>query len=99
MNDWKEQASELFFDKKLNINQISDVTGISRKSISGYLNSQEGYETERELRKSINKEKRKEYKRAWDKNNRLTVSQKITEDDLKRDHEIAVRILSSEKYH
>lgn len=99
MNDWKERANKLFFNDKLNINQISEVLGISRKSISKYLATVEGYKKEKEERKKINREKRREYKREWDRVNRLTVSQKITQDDLKRDHEMAVRILSAEKYH
>lgn len=99
MNDWKKRANTLFFNDKLNINQISEVLGMSRKSISKYLSSCEGYKKEREERKKINKEKRREYKREWDRANRLTISQKVTEDDLKRDHETAVRILSAEKYH
>ncbi len=99
--EWKKEAETLFFDHKLNINQISDILGLSRKSISGYLSLLPAYQMEREERKKINKQRRKEYKREWDRSHRAanTLSAKITEDDIKREHEVAVRILSAEKYH
>lgn len=99
MNNWKERAEVLFFKDKLNINRISEKLGVSRKSISKYLGSREGYQEERENRKQLNSEKRREYKREWDRKNRNTLPRNITADDLKRDHETAVKILSAEKYH
>ena len=47
MNNWKERAEVLFFKDKLNINRISEKLGVSRKSISKYLGSREGYQEER----------------------------------------------------
>ena len=39
MNDWKTRAKALFFIDKLNIVQIADVLGISRKTVAKNANS------------------------------------------------------------
>lgn len=93
--DYKELAKSMFFEKGLSINEIALATGVSRRSISSFLNVQEGYKEERERRKALNASKRKEYKRKWERTHR---SSSLDKERLKRQHEIDVRVLSMEKY-
>lgn len=100
MNDWQMRAKALFFVDKLNIVQIADIIGVSRKTVSKYLSSLEGFEKEKQQRKLFNKDKRKDYKREWDRSHRRnTISSTVSGDTLRREHELAVIELSREKYH
>lgn len=96
--DWKERARQLFFDEKKNINQIAEETGISRQSISGYLKTLPGYEEEKEARKSGNRLRRKEYKREKNRQYREEYRSRVTAETMRREHDIAVMLLSHEKY-
>ncbi|OUQ56344.1 hypothetical protein B5E58_10880 [Tyzzerella sp. An114] len=96
--NWREQAEALFFIDKKSIKEISVEIGVSRKSISKYLNSLTTYNDERNYRKIINQKKRKEYKRNWDSENRANRYSVIDKDTIKREHIMAVSILSREKY-
>jgi IS30 family transposase len=94
--EWKERANELYFTENKKINEIAETLGKTRKTISTFLSIQEGFQEEKERRKAENKEKRAEYKKDWEKKNRQNSS--IDGFVLKRQHEIDVRVLSSEKY-
>lgn len=95
--NWKDIAKKEFFVNQRAITDIAKLTGISRKTVGKYLVSLSGYRAEKEKRKQQNVEKRKEYKRQWDKNNR-SHSKDVTAAILKREHDIAARILSYEKF-
>jgi leucyl aminopeptidase len=73
----------------------------SRETISRFIGSCEGYEEEKAFRKGRSIVQRKEYQRDWDRKNRSTLNpaaMAISKESLRREHELAVRILSSEKY-
>lgn len=99
MKDWKEETKELYFDKKLKINEIAVRTGKSRQSISGYLKTLAAYQEEKEFRKNENQIKRKVYKREKNREYREAYRNRVTADTMKREHDIAVMLLSHEKYH
>ena len=96
---WKDKAKKMYFEDKLTITQIADIVDISRKTVGKFLASLPEYEMEKQNRKDANKIKRREYQREWDRKNRNTINSRVTSDTMRREHEIAVRILSSEKYH
>lgn len=93
--DWKERAKKMYFDGGP-INAISEATGKSRQAVSGYLKTLPGFAEEKERRKRKNRENRKEYKRL--KNREYRGAAEVTAQTLKREHDIAARILSHEKY-
>ena len=99
MKDWKDETKELYFDKKLKINEIAERTGKSRQSISGYLKTLAAYQEEKEFRKNENQIKRKAYKREKNREYREAYRNRVTADTMKREHDIAVMLLSHEKYH
>ena len=93
--EWKEKAKELYFIEHKKITEISALLGKTRKTISTFLSTQQGFEEEKERRKIANQEKRVEYKKTWEKKNRQG---SIDGYLLKRQHEVDVRVLSAEKY-
>lgn len=94
--EWKEQASEMYFTDGKSINDISDKTGKSRQTISGYLKTLSGFAEEKARRKKVNQGKRKEYKRI--KNREYRNPMAVTADTMRREHDIAAMLLSHEKY-
>lgn len=98
MSDWKEAAAEYFFNEKKSINDIVEETGISRQSISAYLNQYPGFLEEKERRKQCNAKKRRDYKRDKNREYREIMNMDVTKESMRREHEIAAAILSSEKY-
>lgn len=94
---WKEEARKGFFESNLSITEIASQTGISRQSISGFLKRLPGYREERERRKTTNAEARREYKR--NKNREYRAMGMVTEETIRREHDVAALILSREKYH
>ncbi len=92
---WQDQVKDLYFKEHLKITDIANKLGITRKTISTYLSGCPGFKEEKERRKIENKAKRPEYKKNWDKENRGLVEAAR----LKRQHEIDVAVLSSEKYY
>ncbi len=92
--NWHEQANNLFKEGK-KINDIASELNLSRKTVSKYINSLpcSTLEETKNIRKSISLNKRKEQKKAY--RDRTSEVQKA---QLKRQHEIDVMILSSEKY-
>lgn len=99
MGSWKQEAERLFFDSKMSIVDIETAIGVSRKSISGHLRSHPDYDRERQDRKAANAEARTEYKRKWDRQHRCTIPMSPTAESIRREHELAVRELSAERYH
>jgi len=96
MGNWKEEANKLYYQEQMKITQIADLLGITRKTISVYLQSQPGFEGEKNRRKVSNSEKRPEYKRNWNKKKRAKASE-LEAALLKRQHEIDVMVLSYER--
>lgn len=96
---WKEDSSKMFFRDGLTINEIADVTGISRQSISAFLNRQPGYNEERRKRKGINAVRRREYKARKNREYRSIVHGEVTAETMKKEHDMAAAILSREKYY
>ena len=90
--DWREDAKRLYYEEHLKIVTVSDLVGKSRQTVSSYLQALPEWENEQEYRRLESNKRRKRQKRFWEMLHR-------TEPNLKREHEIAVRILSREKYH
>lgn len=95
--DWKKQAAEMYFGGS-SINDIAGYTEKSRQSVSGYLKILPGYEEEKERRRKGSLDKRKEYKREKNKAYRAASYNEVTADTMKREHEVAVMLLSHERY-
>lgn len=99
MTDWKAEVRRHYFLNQLNINQVAELVGKSRKSVSAYLSTLNCFKMEKERRKNDNAVKRKDYKREWDRKNRVTINYNVTGDTLRREHEQAVMELSRERYY
>ena len=99
MDGWKKRTEELFFKDKKSIKEISEMIGISRQSISGYLKQHPDYQKERSERKVRNAANRKEYKKEKNRQYREDYRSTVTAETMKREHELAVMLLSHEKYH
>ena len=97
MENWRKKAEEMFFNDGLEINEISILLDKSMRSIQGYLSTCTAYEHEKEKRSTAKREKRKEYKRQWDRDKR-TRGDTVTAESIRREHDIAAMILSHEKY-
>lgn len=94
--EWKEKTKELYFIEHKKITEISALLGKTRKTISTFLSTQQGFEEEKGRRKAANQDKRAEYKKDWEK--KRNKSNLVEGALLRRQHEIDVRVLSSEKY-
>lgn len=95
--NWKKQAAEMYFGGN-SINDIASYTGKSRQSVSEYLKTLPGFTEEKERRKMENRDKRKEYKREKNKSYRAFSCGEVTADTMRREHEVAVMLLSHERY-
>lgn len=89
---WQQEARHLYFEQHLKIITVSEMVGKTRQTVSSYLKSCPEWDCETEYRKLESQKRRKNQKRFWDMLNRC-------EPNLKREHEIAVSILSREKYY
>ena len=98
--DWKAQAEELFFGKHMQVSDICLIVGRTRKYVSGHLQECEVYREEKQYRKKLQEERRRRYQREWDRQNRggCTAGGPVTAETMRREHDVAVRILSSERY-
>lgn len=94
---WREKAKKLYFLEKKTITDIAKELGKSRKTISLFLNSTKNIQEEKQKRKELSQKKKKEAKAAKRRNRSRTGE--IHPGILKREHEIAVQILSREKYY
>ncbi|MBQ8982699.1 MAG: hypothetical protein IJ079_03845 [Lachnospiraceae bacterium] len=99
MADWKEIVHDQYFKEHKMIDQIARECGKSRRTVSAYLNSLPEYQEEKDRRKAENADRRKSYKRNWDRKNRVPQHMLVTGDTLRREHELAVMELSHERYH
>lgn len=97
--DWKKEVHKLYFKEHKKINEIAQMIGKSRKTISKYLNSLSGIKMEKQNRKNISKEKRKLYQRRWDMLHRTKLSEEDEQRIMRRSHDVASAILSAEKYY
>lgn len=97
--DWKEKVHKLYFEEHKKINEIAEIVGKSRKTVSKYLNSLSGIKMEKQNRKNISKEKRKLYQRRWDMLHRTKLSEEDEQRIMRRSHDVASAILSAEKYY
>ena len=85
-------------DKKI-FKEISEIIGISAKSVSKYLKSLPHYEEEVKRRKEAKKQRKLEYQRELKRRQRAESAKKVEEKEaIKREHELAVKVLSSEKH-
>lgn len=98
--DWRKRAEAFFYLEKKSIREIAELTGMSRKSISGHLCGTSGYQAERERRKREHAESRKAYQREWDRTHRSAdcYGGAVTAETIQREHDVAAMILSREKY-
>ena len=90
--EWQKDARRLFFEQHMKITVISELVGKTRQTVSGFLQSQPEWNNEQAFRKEESAKRRKKQKKFYDMLHR-------SEPNLLREHEIAVRILSAEKYH
>ena len=97
-NDWRAQAEALYFTDHLRITEICRIVGVTRKYVSAHLQACEGYDREREWRKKQSAERRREYQREWDREHR-TYGGAVTEETIRREHDLAALELSREIYH
>ena len=95
---WQERAKALFFMEKKSIKEISKTILKSEKSIYSYFKNLPEYKSEKEKRKKVNYKKRKEYQRQWDRQNRADRYHCINGESMKREHDVAARILSRERH-
>lgn len=95
--DWKERASQLFFLEGKSIGETAEETGVSRQSVSAYLKNCPGFEEEKERRKTVNQMRRRAYKREKNREYREAYSMRVTPETMRREHEIAVMLLSHER--
>ncbi len=98
MEEWKAQAFALFFIEHMNINTIAEIVKRRRETVSRHLCGCEGYKAEMAFRKVQSKEQRKDYQDNWDKENRPERYRHINGETLRAEHELAVRILSKERF-
>jgi len=96
---WRELAHEYYFESHLQIKDIEMLIGVSRQSISAYLKTCKEFREEKERRKDRNRERRREYKAEKNREYRRMVPMGITQETVQREHEMAVRELSRERYH
>ena len=94
MENWNEKALNLYSEGK-KINEIAEELKLTRKTVSKYINSLpcSTLSSAKNKRKEINSERRKKQKKAY--RDRTSEGQKA---QLKRQHEIDVMVLSSERY-
>ena len=95
---WQERVKALFFMEKKSIREISIMLLKSEKSIYSYLKKLPEYKQEKEKRKKANSQKRKEYQKQWDRQNRTERYHCINGESMKREHDVAARILSRERH-
>lgn len=98
---WKEKVIILYFQEKLSISEIASKLEMRLPTISEFLSKHPEYAEEKEQRKKVNKERRKEYQRNWDRFNRKrpTSEESFIEGSLlKRQHMIDVIVLSADRH-
>lgn len=97
-NDWRVQAEALFFADHLALADVCEIVGKTPKYVGAHLRACDGYDKEREWRKQQSAERRKEYRREWDREHR-PYSSGVTAETMRREHDLAALELSREIYH
>lgn len=97
MEDWKKEAYYLYFEEGLGVGEAAARIGISRQSVSAYLKACPGFAEEKERRKAGNKIKRKAYKKEKNREYRNNYRMQITQETIRREHDIAAMLLSHER--
>jgi len=95
-----EKEQILDFTRRISQSNRSGLTVINYEIIFAYLDdAKKAYQEEKEFRKNENQIKRKAYKREKNREYREAYRNRVTADTMKREHDIAVMLLSHEKYH
>lgn len=97
MEDWKKRAEELYFEEKKSMQDTAAAVGVSRQSVSAYLKNLPRFAQEKQRRKDENRTKRQEYKREMNRKYREEYRMRVTPETMKREHDIAVMLLSHER--
>lgn len=99
--DWKEQAEALFFVEHMPIGEIADIVKKNRRHVSNAIKASANYDYKKEYawRKEQSRKKRKDYQREWDRSHRAPQMGEITQETIRREHDMAVAVLSREKYY
>lgn len=99
--DWKEQAEALFFVDHLTIKSIAEIVKKNRRHVSEAVKASTRYNYKKEYawRKEQSKARRKEYQREWDRKNRAPEMGAVTDETIRREHDLAALVLSHEKYY
>lgn len=97
---WQDKAEEYYRDG-LMVVDIEALLGVSRKSISAYLKGLPDYEKIREGRRKETARRRRQDKTKRQREYRLRDSSiyTVSQETMRREHELAVMELSREKYH
>jgi len=93
MKLWQQQAYALFFIDGQRISVIAAAIGKSRETVSRFITSCPEYTGEMQARRDIASARRKEYQKDWDRLNRPPCAE-----SMRREHDIAVKILSRERF-
>jgi IS30 family transposase len=94
---WKQQAEALFFTDHAGITEIAKTVNKARETVSRHLVKCEAYDQEMTLRRARREKQRKDYQRQWDRDNRSGRYSAVNGESMKREHEIAVMVLSRER--
>ena len=97
--DWKAQAETLFFDQHQKIKAIAAALGKSTVSVSKHLNSLPRYQATRTQRQQDKPNRTDYFREQKQRKRKEQAAGHVPYETIKREHEIAVRILSSEKYY
>lgn len=98
MKDWEKEARKLYVEYGLSVSEVAVCVGKSRKSVSVFLNTLGDEMKSAKAARSVQRaEKRRENARERMRKARQQVSA-VDVALLKRDHEIAVRVLSAERF-
>ena len=89
---WHKKAILLYFGEHIKIIDIAEQLGVTRQTVSVFLQSLPEWKQEAEYRKNESEKRRKTQKQRWEQYHRMPAN-------LKREHEQAVRELSAERYH
>ena len=101
MGNWQDEAHHLYFKEHKSITEIAGMLDKARKTVSIFLSNQEGFNEEKDRRKTSNQCKRKEYQKSWDQQHRKRQSSEaefISAKLMKRQHEIDVMVLSADRH-
>lgn len=99
MKSNKEEILRLYFEEKLKQVKISEILGISKNAVSKVLKKDDRYQSEKNIRKQLNKKKHNKQIQTNIENKRKAIKEKNDSDFLilKKMHEQASKELSGGK--